>query len=1233
MRTETQSIPRPGRKRWQPLRSGFVNLYRYDQEEFHYENGRLLLRGNNGTGKSRVLALQLPFLLDGEIDPRRLEPDSDPSKKVEWNLLMGRHADRTGYTWIEFGRCDENGKEYFLTLGCGLSAVENRPGVRRWFFITTQRIGRDLQLVGDSKQVLRQNRLSEKIGSAGKVFEAAGAYRSAVNEALFRLDQDRYAALMNLLIQLRRPQLTRRLEEHELSETLSEALPPVSPAVIAGIADAFRDLQSDRDRLACSRAALTAVEQFLTAYRAYAEAAARRRADRVLAAHYEYEAGMKEILAAEAECDRSLAELARLKAEMQRLALEEHALQTEIDSFQQSPQLTDAFALEQAHSHANETRKDAECAAAELADASEAQKHCVEEHLRLRAKLEKRQSEVRTALDISGSAALSAGLHQIHDELFKGLSNFNACAEFDLKQTQETVNRAIDKQIEKAEHAGILSKRVAFAKEQFLRANAEREQLSGLVADACEHLNNALEEHRSAVTLFLTAVSDWTADLTELALPFDEGFLTSVARWCDQPHGSNPFAGASRKTADDLIGSFAETRACLKQLETTKNEELAQLEAEYERLMSAELLDKAGQERFLQLTAEIAHANGQLDPIIDSIEDLNRRESTLRSEAQGAPSDDGVRAAHDYGIAVAKHVDSLRRRLGAAEEYEKQKQLHVDEAIEQRSRALFDLGINDWADDLNALKDGIARYRLALCSLLPAVESYQEARKACDVAWAYVERATARERRQRDICNQFEERAIASEITCRTAAQVVDAGFDEIVQRVSQTRQRLEHLRIEMNDTRRRYHDTEVAVTRLDERLRSRTEFLNGHTDRRDAAALSLVTLASTGLLQLAAPDIADANTLKSSMTSAVEAAFELVSRLASVDVGDAAWDYHQKSLPSHFTTLMQTLSASGCRSSATFRDDLFVATAVFAAREQKMDELRQSLFDDVSDRQRLLVAREREILENHLVGKVSSHLRELIHSAEEQVRQMNVELESRPMSSGMKLRFVWRPTESAPSNAAEVRGRLMQSHEAWSREERHALGTFLHEQIHSACSDVEEAGWQESISRALDYRRWHWFGVERYQNGLWQPLTRRTHGTGSGGEKAVALTLPHFAAAAGFYRTAGPLAPRLILLDEAFVGIDADMRAKCMGLIHTFDLDFIMTSEREWGCYQTMPGLAIYQLSTRPGIDAVGLTRWVWTGSQRTVPSRVSTDVLPANESDDTGEQSNLVTLGSSET
>lgn len=39
-------LPNPDRPRWQPLRSGLINLFKYDNETFPFKNGRLLLRGN-----------------------------------------------------------------------------------------------------------------------------------------------------------------------------------------------------------------------------------------------------------------------------------------------------------------------------------------------------------------------------------------------------------------------------------------------------------------------------------------------------------------------------------------------------------------------------------------------------------------------------------------------------------------------------------------------------------------------------------------------------------------------------------------------------------------------------------------------------------------------------------------------------------------------------------------------------------------------------------------------------------------------------------------------------------------------------------------------------------------------------------------------------------------------------------------------------------------------------------
>lgn len=1153
MRSEPVSLPHPTRKRWQPLRSGFVNLYRYDREEFHFENGRLLLRGNNGTGKSRVLALQLPFLLDGDVSPHRLEPDADPSKKVEWNLLMDRYADRTGYTWIEFGRCedegDPNSKEHYLTLGCGLSAVEGKAGVRQWFFISTQRIGCELELVSDSKQVLGKDRLRERIGRRGQVFESAGAYRRVVNELLFGLDEYRYASLVNLLIQLRRPQLTRRLEEQELSRALSEAMPPVSPVVLANVAEAFRSLEADRNGLSASKTAGTAVERFLNAYRAYAQAAAKRRADRVLAAHLEYDSGMKDILTAEAECDRSVAELARLKAEMQRLSDEEHALHAEIAAFQQNPQTKDAHAVQQAQREANERRHDAESAASEWTDASQVNKRCADEHAQARKNLEYRETQLAEATTAALQAASSAGLEQNHRETLATLDGLAAT---------RAIDAAVQKQSEKALHAETLNERLSAARRDVQRASIERDQLAGLLTDARERLNAAREAHQTSITTFLEAIADWTAGLTELPLPFDEVFLRSVSRWCDTPNGPNPFAIATRKAVDDLIKEFADVRA--------------------------------------QLAVQI-----ELDPT-EAIDELNRREETLRREADGAPADEGVRTAHDYALAVARHMDGLRKRFTEAEASVSQKQARVAELSEQRSRELADLGIAARADDLPSLKDSIAQYRIALSSLWAAMESLQAARVASERAWRLWEEATAREERYKEIAERLERQAVAAEIARDAAGQAAGASYSEVLERIDRARRRLEELRMEEKEIRNRYHDTEVAVTRVDERLRNRTEMLNGQTDRRETAASSLRTLVATGMLELVTTGIADATAVASSTTRTVELAFDLVSRLDAIDGSDAAWERHQKAMPSEFNTLMQTLSIQGCPASATFRDDLFIATVTFAGREHTVAEFQQFLLQDVRTRQELLEARQREILENHLVGSVSAHLRELLEAAEEQVRQMNAELESRPMSTGMKLRFAWRPAEDAPIGMTEARQRLMQIGVALSPADRESLGAFLQQQIQAVCSDNEGGSWQESLAQALDYRKWHRFVVERYQDGVWKRLTARTYGTGSGGEKAVALTLPHFAAAAAFYRSADELAPRLIMLDEAFVGIDADMRGKCMGLIHTFDLDFIMTSEREWGCYPTLPGIAIYQLSTRPGIDAVGLTRWVWNGRQRTL-------------------------------
>ena len=271
---EADALPRPTTQRWQPLRIGLVDLFYYDDEQFWFHDGRLLLRGNNGTGKSKVLALTLPFLLDGSLAARRVEPDADPKKRMDWNLLLGGahpSSERTGYSWAEFGRLDADGTEHFTTLGVGLKAAAGRGIVKHWYFTSTRRIG-DLRLLDDTRTVVSQERLRDELRSTGtgQVHTTQDAYRRTVDEALFRLGEQRYAALVDLLIQLRQPQLSKKPDEKALSAALTEALAPLDQAVVADVAESFRSLEEERAGITEARETLTAAEDFLREIQALA---------------------------------------------------------------------------------------------------------------------------------------------------------------------------------------------------------------------------------------------------------------------------------------------------------------------------------------------------------------------------------------------------------------------------------------------------------------------------------------------------------------------------------------------------------------------------------------------------------------------------------------------------------------------------------------------------------------------------------------------------------------------------------------------------------------------------------------------------------------------------------------------------------------------------------------------------------------------------------------------------
>jgi hypothetical protein len=272
-----------------------------------------------------------------------------------------------------------------------------------------------------------------------------------------------------------------------------------------------------------------------------------------------------------------------------------------------------------------------------------------------------------------------------------------------------------------------------------------------------------------------------------------------------------------------------------------------------------------------------------------------------------------------------------------------------------------------------------------------------------------------------------------------------------------------------------------------------------------------------------------------------------------------------------------------------------------WGGRERPAREVVRELEADVASRTALLGDEERGLLEVFLSGQAHDHLAGRLREARRLVERMNDALSARTTAAGAQVRLGWELDETAQEEAREAVPLFLKAGALLSERNRVALRGFLERRLALARETDGARTLQDRLLDVLDYRAWHRFHVEHRTPGEpWAKLTRKAHAAGSGGKKAVMLHLPLFAAAAAFYGSAQPTAPRVIALDEAFAGIDKPTRGKLMGLLAEFDLDFVMTSFEEWGCYQELDGISTYHLSRAPGQRGVYAERFLWNGRER---------------------------------
>lgn len=244
---------------WEMNRAGLVNFWYYDEEIFDFANGKLLLRGSNGSGKSVTMQSFLPVLLDGKKTPDRLDPFGSRARKMEDYLLgeydVTKRDERTGYLFIEYKKRNTN---RYITTGIGLKAKRHKS-MDFWGFIIKdgRRIGRDMLLYkkekvsGSVQKIpLTKKELENSIGDGGVVVSTQKEYMGLVNKYVFGFESiEAFDDLIKLLIQLRSPKLSKDFKPTVIYSILEESLPELGDDELRSLSDTIENMDQTKHQL------------------------------------------------------------------------------------------------------------------------------------------------------------------------------------------------------------------------------------------------------------------------------------------------------------------------------------------------------------------------------------------------------------------------------------------------------------------------------------------------------------------------------------------------------------------------------------------------------------------------------------------------------------------------------------------------------------------------------------------------------------------------------------------------------------------------------------------------------------------------------------------------------------------------------------------------------------------------------------------------------------------------
>lgn len=429
---------------------------------------------------------------------------------------------------------------------------------------------------------------------------------------------------------------------------------------------------------------------------------------------------------------------------------------------------------------------------------------------------------------------------------------------------------------------------------------------------------------------------------------------------------------------------------------------------------------------------------------------------------------------------------------------------------------------------------------------------------------------------------------------------------------------RLKELNTELEHLNKEYDDVKEDLAHLDERIQGLLESEPKQTEKLKQAIAEETFLRKYFEEELSLKLVVERGnrTLFECAKEAVGVIRENDKNRESSDMLNALYQVYQKyngSLANYGTSLEECFGTVGDTSIETEMTNMLrkrvQVVSTWNGKKVYLEEFYGILKSAIEETELLIQKKDRELFEDILSQTISQQLTDRIEESRKWVLDMSKLMKDMDTSMGLSFSLEWKPLKAENDtelDTVELEQILLRDRSLLTMEDIEKVAAHFRSKIHTEKQKLEENGsvinYMEMVRDALDYRKWFGFQMYfRHREEARKPLTNAAFNRFSGGEKAMAMYVPLFAAVNAQYQKAeNKEHPRLIALDEAFAGVDDKNISSMFELVHKLDFDYIMNSQALWGCFETVKGLRIAELQRPQNSQTVSVIRYTWNGHER---------------------------------